>query len=170
MSFKRKCAVYRNLFVFHLVIINAFKYKPFFSSIICMNRFISWKYAELSNTIRKVSFKPRIYSRLNSEHLNKHSERKATGIILEIGNELTYCEEIEDYVHNKLLESNVIIDIRSVLFLLCVSGGSDSIAMLHIFNNIRKRLESNLNIEVINFNHKMRFESDEEVYDNFTID
>ena len=46
--------------------------------------------------------------------------------------------------------------------LISVSGGLDSMAMLHILHSIS---ESSLpmNLEVISFNHKLRSESDEEV-------
>jgi tRNA(Ile)-lysidine synthase len=46
--------------------------------------------------------------------------------------------------------------------LLAVSGGLDSMAMLHILSRI-SRLYLPLNLEVISFNHKLRPESDEEV-------
>jgi asparagine synthetase B (glutamine-hydrolysing) len=46
--------------------------------------------------------------------------------------------------------------------LLAVSGGLDSMAMLHILSKISKS-NLHLNLEVISFNHKLRPESDEEV-------
>lgn len=46
--------------------------------------------------------------------------------------------------------------------LLAVSGGLDSMAMLHILSKV-SRLYLPLNLEVISFNHKLRPESDEEV-------
>ena len=46
--------------------------------------------------------------------------------------------------------------------LLSVSGGLDSMAMLHILASI-SRLQLPLDLEVISFNHKLRPESDEEV-------
>jgi predicted PP-loop superfamily ATPase len=46
--------------------------------------------------------------------------------------------------------------------LLSVSGGLDSMAMLHILKSISVKCLP-LNLEVISFNHKLRPESDEEV-------
>lgn len=46
--------------------------------------------------------------------------------------------------------------------LLSVSGGLDSMAMLHILQSISVKCYP-LNLEVISFNHKLRSESDEEV-------
>ena len=46
--------------------------------------------------------------------------------------------------------------------LLSVSGGLDSMAMLHILQSISVKYLP-LNLEVISFNHKLRSESDEEV-------
>jgi len=47
--------------------------------------------------------------------------------------------------------------------LVCVSGGSDSMALMHSLARIRDRKLLNMSIEVINFNHKKRIEADEEV-------
>jgi hypothetical protein len=46
--------------------------------------------------------------------------------------------------------------------LLCVSGGSDSMALLHLLQRVRKQRPA-LALRVVNFNHKARPESDEEV-------
>jgi PP-loop family len=51
--------------------------------------------------------------------------------------------------------------------LLSVSGGLDSMAMLHILQSISVKYLP-MNLEVISFNHKLRSESDEEV-DNLYI-
>jgi len=75
---------------------------------------------------------------------------------------IDYCNRLEnclhDYIFNKL---NIRNDSG---FLLCVSGGSDSIAMLHLFSNIKLKYQTLINIEIINYNHKIRKESDDEVY------
>lgn len=47
--------------------------------------------------------------------------------------------------------------------LLCVSGGIDSMAMLHLLAKVRHMFTPNLELEVVTFNHKVRPESDEEV-------
>lgn len=47
--------------------------------------------------------------------------------------------------------------------LLSVSGGLDSMAMLHLLRAV-SRTHVPLHLEVISFNHKLRPESDEEVY------
>ena len=49
--------------------------------------------------------------------------------------------------------------------LLSVSGGLDSMALLHILSSISNK-NIPLNLEVISFNHKLREESDEEVNRN----
>ncbi len=45
--------------------------------------------------------------------------------------------------------------------LLCVSGGMDSMAMLHLAGEIKQKYEPNLIVEVLNFNHKLRPEAAE---------
>lgn len=52
--------------------------------------------------------------------------------------------------------------------LLCVSGGLDSMAMLHLMASLKNTTFPKLHLEVINFNHKVRPESDEEVNCNKT--
>lgn len=47
--------------------------------------------------------------------------------------------------------------------LLCISGGIDSMAMLHIFAQVRLQFDPPFQVEVITFNHKLRPESDEEI-------
>jgi hypothetical protein len=47
--------------------------------------------------------------------------------------------------------------------LLSVSGGSDSVAMLHLLQSIKHMYLPDLDLKVVNFNHKKRQESDEEV-------
>jgi len=48
--------------------------------------------------------------------------------------------------------------------LLSVSGGCDSVAMLHMFKKIKCLEEwKKLDLKIIHFNHKMRVESEEEV-------
>ncbi len=46
--------------------------------------------------------------------------------------------------------------------LLSVSGGSDSMAMLHILQSIKAKFNPPLDLNVVHFNHKLRSESDEE--------
>lgn len=70
-----------------------------------------------------------------------------------------HCEELELEVR-KSIESCKLQDAN---FLLCVSGGSDSIAMMHIIGALRKGGKLSGEVAVVNFNHKMRKESDEEV-------
>lgn len=59
-------------------------------------------------------------------------------------------------------------DVQTVLYmlfmqLLCVSGGSDSISLLHLTVAVCQRLQPPLQVEVIHFNHNLRAESSEEV-------
>jgi len=53
---------------------------------------------------------------------------------------------------------------KDIALLLCVSGGVDSMAMLHLMAGIKNRFSASLDlrIEVINFNHKLRPEADNE--------
>jgi hypothetical protein len=66
-------------------------------------------------------------------------------------------------------ESKVLKSLRemklspSSTFLLSVSGGSDSMAMFHLFKAIQDGFWKDMQLKVIHFNHKMRQESDEEV-------
>lgn len=54
------------------------------------------------------------------------------------------------------------VDDQSSL-LLCVSGGSDSVAMLHILAKLREERLPDLKLSVLHFNHKLRPESDQEL-------
>lgn len=54
------------------------------------------------------------------------------------------------------------VDDRASL-LLCVSGGSDSVAMLHILAKLREERLPDLKLSVLHFNHKLRPESDQEL-------
>jgi len=45
--------------------------------------------------------------------------------------------------------------------LLCVSGGVDSMAMLHAVARVRSRFSPPLQVDVAHFNHKQRSASDE---------
>lgn len=80
-----------------------------------------------------------------------------------------YCEIIENHVYDKLQSVVLTTYNANVSMLLCVSGGSDSMAMLHLLSKVRDRVsegsegQQQLHLEVINFNHKQRIESDEEV-------
>jgi tRNA(Ile)-lysidine synthase TilS/MesJ len=62
----------------------------------------------------------------------------------------------------KYLKKDCNIPIGSYI-LLCVSGGLDSMAMLHLLVNINNSLLIPYKLEIINFNHKIRPESNIEV-------
>lgn len=51
---------------------------------------------------------------------------------------------------------------RSSRLILCVSGGLDSMALLHILAGLRQKCLPALQLHVAHFNHKIRAESDEE--------
>ncbi|RYH23736.1 tRNA lysidine(34) synthetase TilS [archaeon] len=70
-----------------------------------------------------------------------------------------FCTKLENSVYNKL--TTLQISPQSNL-LLSVSGGADSMALLHIMQGIKTRLLPELNIKVININHRQRKESVEE--------
>lgn len=67
-----------------------------------------------------------------------------------------------------LIEESVYRQLRPIVkshttLLLCISGGSDSMAMLHIMHQIKSKMIPDLNLQVIHFNHKVRVESEVEV-------
>ena len=68
--------------------------------------------------------------------------------------------QLENKVFKELSE---LLPLGEAKILLSISGGSDSMAMLHLFVRIRQTLYPTLSLEIVNFNHKMRLESDEEV-------
>lgn len=78
-----------------------------------------------------------------------------------------YCasrlvETCENNVLTALVENNVPKD--STL-LLGVSGGVDSVAMVHILQKLRSASDfDKLNLKIVHFNHKVRWESEEEVF------
>ena len=49
-------------------------------------------------------------------------------------------------------------------FLLNVSGGSDSMALFHMFRAIHAKYWKDMKLKVVNFNHKARKEADDEVF------
>ena len=71
---------------------------------------------------------------------------------------------ISSPLENKVYqELSTLIPIDKSKILLSISGGSDSMAMLHLFARIRQNFCTTLSLEIVNFNHKMRLEADEEV-------
>lgn len=71
----------------------------------------------------------------------------------------------DNLVHTCLLSRN-----EYVYMLLSVSGGVDSMALLHIMAEIQRNFWPLWRFGVVNFNHKLRPESDEEVtIQSFTI-
>jgi acyl carrier protein len=75
----------------------------------------------------------------------------------------TWSEIIERGAHKALID--LVGEDEKVCLLLCVSGGIDSIAMLHILLKVKEKFNKNLSLQVVNFNHKLRPEADEEVRD-----
>lgn len=72
---------------------------------------------------------------------------------------------IEDRVFDNLINNCGISPTARTILLLSVSGGVDSMALLHIMGRLKLRSKlKNIDVHVINFNHKARVESDEEVY------
>ena len=62
------------------------------------------------------------------------------------------------------------IFLSTSLQLLCVSGGVDSMALLHIIAKIRNRWSPSLELAVIHFNHMLRQEAGEEVINRIYYD
>ena len=72
--------------------------------------------------------------------------------------------ELEHRIYNNLINDckfKVNPEIPSYL-LLCVSGGVDSMALLHIFKNIKVKYIPNLIINIVNFNHQQREQAKDE--------
>ena len=75
-----------------------------------------------------------------------------------------YCSLIEQYLYKHITEHIVEPHhIQAIHMLLCVSGGSDSMSMMHLLQCIKGLFQPAVQLMVVNFNHKMREESDEEV-------
>jgi len=68
--------------------------------------------------------------------------------------------EEERIVYEQLVGACRVRD--SSQLLLCVSGGVDSVALLHLLAAVKHSRMPSLSLSVINFNHKLRSESDEE--------
>lgn len=104
---------------------------------------------------------------------NSHKYLNLKDVLLEtIKNNTLYCNLIEENVM-KNIKDNLMKDTlnHNINILMCVSGGSDSIAMLHIMKSIKEKYYPQLNLMVVNFNHKLRIESDEEVaYISYILD
>lgn len=77
------------------------------------------------------------------------------------------CSQIERSVLESMFEHN--IGKSPTTCLLSVSGGSDSVAMMHILCAIKEGYKTKIDIEIVNFNHKARPESDEEVGQSITF-
>lgn len=78
---------------------------------------------------------------------------------------LQRSELLEDSILENLYTICYIRRLAKACILLNVSGGIDSMAMLHMLGRAKQRLKENCNIDfyVVNFNHKMRPEADSEV-------
>lgn len=73
----------------------------------------------------------------------------------------TGIKAIEDDVYS-FLTTYVELD-NNTNIILCVSGGIDSMAMLHIFAALKNKRKQDFNLHIISFNHKVRAEADEEI-------
>lgn len=84
-----------------------------------------------------------------------------------------YCSLIEQYLYKHttehIVEPHHHRGVQAIQMLLCVSGGSDSMSMMHLLHRIKGLFQPAIQLMVVNFNHKMREESDEEVYLSSTM-
>ena len=71
--------------------------------------------------------------------------------------------DVETQVLSNVIDSCELSLERPTYMLLMVSGGSDSVALLHIMRRIRDSMGPLLSLGVVNFNHKLRQESEIEV-------
>lgn len=70
-------------------------------------------------------------------------------------------EECENCILHCLQNNNVP---KTSTLLLGVSGGVDSVAMVHLFRNLKLKSEwRSVTLKIVHFNHKARWESEEEV-------
>lgn len=76
-------------------------------------------------------------------------------------NTMMFCP-FENKVFQHLINECGLSPNKPTYVLLAVSGGLDSIAMLHAMARIRNTYMPNLQLAVANFNHKCRLESEEE--------
>eukprot|EP01031_Cornospumella_fuschlensis_P038320 gene38320-46568_t len=96
-----------------------------------------------------------------------HSPRYASSILSHVssptisqdGRTPEFCTNLEDSVYDKLVKLRISPESN---LLLSVSGGADSMALLHIMHSIKTRHIPGLNLKVININHRQREESIEE--------
>jgi 3'-phosphoadenosine 5'-phosphosulfate sulfotransferase (PAPS reductase)/FAD synthetase len=65
--------------------------------------------------------------------------------------------------------TNLQISPKSTI-LLAISGGSDSMAMLHLMKSVQQSVLKELQLKIVNFNHKKRKEADEEVMPELFLD
>ena len=101
-----------------------------------------------------------------SYSLSKQKFRYPSRLASNMKNDQVLNDKIAlDSIELKVLSylANDIKVVGGSYLLLSVSGGIDSMAMLHILSKIRHNFTPSLNIEVITFNHKLRDESDEEI-------
>ncbi|KAJ1423907.1 hypothetical protein B484DRAFT_451739, partial [Ochromonadaceae sp. CCMP2298] len=95
------------------------------------------------------------------KHINFQSNRRIRKISLEkLGDQERFCKQIEDAALKEIDSATASDPLATVV--LCTSGGSDSISLLHIMQSIKTNFRPGLDLHVLNFNHKMRAESDEE--------
>ena len=88
-------------------------------------------------------------------------DRKPGFILLdEAKSPAAYSEAIESYVGTVIRDY---CGADNPWMLLMVSGGSDSMAMLHIMKSVKERIHPNMLLEVASFDHGMREESSIEV-------
>jgi len=92
---------------------------------------------------------PRVATRIfSSKSLSTPPSAASMGLVKKVAGELT--SESKCGINN------------DAYLLLCVSGGIDSVAMLHLMCQVRRYFMPELELEVIHFNHKQRAESEEE--------
>lgn len=80
-----------------------------------------------------------------------------------VGEQATRCSKLISSIELTVKKSIFKSQLEGKDLLLCVSGGSDSVAMMQVMASLHQQKVLTGKLAIVNFNHKLRTESDEEV-------